>query len=108
VLPAKTSGERLASLVTKPAPLEEACLAVASSSPPSPLPLRLAAGAPPHAATIADRTTNVHAPLVITMPLDLGRGQSKCWTDSGFPPSSRSLELAVLGAGHWTDRWPVV
>jgi len=108
VLPATTSGERLASFVTNPAPPEEACPAVASTSPPSPLPLTLAPGAPPHAATIAARTTNVHPPLMITMPLDLGRGQRKGWTELRFAPSSGFLDVVCLGAGHWSDRWPVV
>jgi hypothetical protein len=106
-LPAKTSGERLASFVTNPAPLEEACPAVASTSPPSPLPLTLVPDAPPHAATIAAATTNSHPPLMITMLLDLGWGQGKGWTELDFAPSSQFLEVARVGAGHWSDRWPV-
>jgi hypothetical protein len=68
-LPAKTPGERLAS-IAKPAPLgpsESGPPAVASCAPPSPFVMVLP-DVPPHAATIAATTRNVHLLLMI-MPL---------------------------------------
>jgi hypothetical protein len=95
-LPPKTSGERLASFATKPAPLEDDLPVVASSTPPSPRTLE-SPDAPPQATTTAATPNNTVDPLLTTMPFDLGQHPSKRWTQPLRPcEPSVSRDCAVV------------